>query len=80
MAAPFNTTMQELIEMRYLWRAEIVPDNGRLIGVLGAESHTGLDAAVGVSWRGFCGEGVGGRAMSYGGAVPERLVLGGADP
>lgn len=51
-AAPFNTTMRELIEMRYLWRAEIVPDNGRLVSVLGAEPHTALDEAVGASWRG----------------------------
>ncbi len=51
-AAPFNTTMRELIEMRYLWRAEIVPDNARLVRMLGAEPHTGLDEAVGAAWRG----------------------------
>lgn len=51
-AAPFNTTMRELIEMRYLWRTEIVLDNARLVRVLGAEPHTELDEAVRASWRG----------------------------
>ena len=50
-AAPFNTTMRELIEMRYLWRAEIVPDNARLVRLLGAEPHTALEDAVGAAWR-----------------------------
>ncbi|MCB8882492.1 SDR family NAD(P)-dependent oxidoreductase [Acidisoma cellulosilytica] len=45
-AAPFNTTMRELLEMRYLWREEITLDNTRLRGILGEEPHTPLDQAV----------------------------------
>jgi len=45
-AAPFNTTMRELLEMRYLWRETITLDNARLRAILGAEPHTPLDAAV----------------------------------
>jgi len=44
--APFNTTMRELLEMRYLWRETITLDNGRLRAILGTEPHTPLDAAV----------------------------------
>lgn len=45
-AAPFNRTMRELLEMRYLWRETITLDNARLLAILGAEPHTPLDAAV----------------------------------
>lgn len=45
-AAPFMTVMRELIEMRYLWREEILLDNHRLVAELGAEPHTPLDQAV----------------------------------
>jgi nucleoside-diphosphate-sugar epimerase len=44
--APFNTTMRELLEMRYLWRETITLDNTRLRAILGAEPHTPLDEAV----------------------------------
>jgi nucleoside-diphosphate-sugar epimerase len=46
LATPFNATLRELWEMRYLWRQPVRLDNRRLVGVLGAEPHTPLDAAV----------------------------------
>jgi nucleoside-diphosphate-sugar epimerase len=46
LAAPFNETLRELEEMRYLWRQPVRLDNARLVDVLGAEPHTPLDAAV----------------------------------
>jgi len=45
-AAPFVTTMRELLEMRYLWRETLQLDNERLVATLGREPHTPLDAAV----------------------------------
>jgi nucleoside-diphosphate-sugar epimerase len=46
LAAPFNETLRELCEMRYLWRQAVRLDNARLVAVLGAEPHTPLDVAV----------------------------------
>jgi nucleoside-diphosphate-sugar epimerase len=46
LAAPFNETLRELCEMRYLWRQPVRLDNRRLVDVLGAEPHTPLDVAV----------------------------------
>jgi nucleoside-diphosphate-sugar epimerase len=46
LAAPFNATLRELCEMRYLWRQPVRLDNARLVDVLGAEPHTPLDVAV----------------------------------
>ncbi|WP_321957218.1 NAD-dependent epimerase/dehydratase family protein [Burkholderia cenocepacia] len=45
-AAPFVTTMRELLEMRYLWREPIRMDNARVTAVLGREPVTPLDTAV----------------------------------
>jgi nucleoside-diphosphate-sugar epimerase len=45
-AAPFVTTLRELLEMRYLWRRPVRMNNDRLRIVLGEEPHTPLDAAV----------------------------------
>lgn len=45
-AAPFNETMREMKEMRYLWDRPIGLDNSRLVGFLGDEPHTPLDAAL----------------------------------
>lgn len=44
--APFNVTMRELGEMRYLWERPVRLDNAKLVAVLGAEPHTPLDEAV----------------------------------
>jgi nucleoside-diphosphate-sugar epimerase len=46
LAAPFVTTLRELLEMRYLWRQEVRMDNSRLVAVLGAEPRTPLDEAI----------------------------------
>ncbi|MCS0633276.1 NAD(P)H-binding protein [Telluria mixta] len=46
LATPFNDTLRELWEMRYLWRQPVRLDNARLVEVLGTEPHTPLDAAV----------------------------------
>ncbi|WP_105131824.1 NAD-dependent epimerase/dehydratase family protein [Burkholderia sp. BE12] len=45
-AAPFVTTLRELLEMRYLWREPVRMDNARVIAVLGREPVTPLDTAV----------------------------------
>jgi nucleoside-diphosphate-sugar epimerase len=45
-AAPFNETFRELLEMRYLWQKPIGLDNAKLVKFLGAEPHTPLDAAL----------------------------------
>ncbi len=44
--APFNETMRELLEMRYLWKKPVGLDNTKLVAFLGAEPHTALDTAV----------------------------------
>jgi nucleoside-diphosphate-sugar epimerase len=50
-AAPFNEMLRELLEMRYLWREEVLLDNARLVKLLGAEPHTPLDDALPASLR-----------------------------
>jgi nucleoside-diphosphate-sugar epimerase len=49
LAAPFNETFRELLEMRYLWRRPIGLDNAKLTRFLGAEPHTPLDRALAAS-------------------------------
>jgi nucleoside-diphosphate-sugar epimerase len=46
LAALFDATMRELLEMRYLWEQPVRMDNARLLALLGTEPHTPLDAAV----------------------------------
>ncbi|MFS2215177.1 NAD-dependent epimerase/dehydratase family protein [Telluria sp. Tellsp104] len=46
LATPFNDTLRELWEMRYLWRQPVRLENTRLAEMLGAEPHTPLDVAV----------------------------------
>jgi nucleoside-diphosphate-sugar epimerase len=46
LAAPFVTLMREMLEMRYLWRIPLRLDNRKLVGVIGAEPHTPLQAAL----------------------------------
>lgn len=43
---PFNETLREMFDMRYLWRQPVRMDNRRLVEFLGAEPHTPLDVAV----------------------------------
>ncbi|MET0273389.1 MAG: NAD-dependent epimerase/dehydratase family protein [Phenylobacterium sp.] len=45
-AAPFNETLREMLEMRYLWRTPVLLDNSRLAARLGGEPHTPLDEAL----------------------------------
>lgn len=44
--APFNETLREMQEMRYLWRREVLLDNRRLVARLGAEPVTPLPEAL----------------------------------
>lgn len=53
MAAPFNATLRELLEMRYLWCQSVRLDNTKLVTFLGAEPHTPLDEAVHMTLQGL---------------------------
>ena len=53
LAAPFNATLRELLEMRYLWRQSVRLDNTKLVNFLGAEPHTPLDVAVHTTLQGL---------------------------
>ena len=44
--APFDETMREMLEMRYLWRRPIGLDNGKLVAFLGEEPRTPLVSAI----------------------------------
>ena len=44
--APFNETLREMLEMRYLWEEPVLLDNARLTQRLGAEPHTPIDEAL----------------------------------
>jgi nucleoside-diphosphate-sugar epimerase len=44
--APFNTTVGEMREMRYLWQQPVRLDNSRLKAFLGTEPRTPLDEAL----------------------------------
>lgn len=46
LASPFVTLFREMRELRYLWRTPIRLDNTRLVGTLGREPHTSLEAAL----------------------------------
>ena len=46
LAAPFDETFRELLEMRYLWQTPIGLDNAKLVAFLGEEPHTPLDSAL----------------------------------
>jgi nucleoside-diphosphate-sugar epimerase len=46
LAAPFQETLRELLEMRYLWRKPIGLDNAKLVQFLGEEPHTPLERAL----------------------------------
>jgi nucleoside-diphosphate-sugar epimerase len=45
-AAPFNETLREMLEMRYLWQRPVLLDNARLVAALGCEPRTPLVAAL----------------------------------
>lgn len=44
--APFNETMREMLEMRYLWDRPVLLDNAKLVARLGAEPHTPIVDAL----------------------------------
>ncbi|MFZ6658068.1 NAD(P)H-binding protein [Undibacterium sp. TJN19] len=44
--APFQQTLKEMLEMRYLWRAQVRMSNKKLVDFLGDEPRTPLDIAV----------------------------------
>ena len=46
LAAPFNATLREMVEIQYLWRLPVRLRNDKLVDFLGAEPHTPLDSAV----------------------------------
>ncbi|MBW8742763.1 MAG: NAD(P)H-binding protein [Sphingomonas sp.] len=46
LAAPFSTTLRELIEMKPFWRHPVRLDNHALIEAIGDEPHTPLDTAL----------------------------------
>jgi nucleoside-diphosphate-sugar epimerase len=52
-AAPFNETMREMLEMRYLWNRPVLLDNTKLIGRLGAEPQTPIEAALQAALEGM---------------------------
>jgi nucleoside-diphosphate-sugar epimerase len=51
--APFNETLREMLEMRYLWQTPVLMDNARLVARLGAEPHTPIAAALRVALTGL---------------------------
>lgn len=44
--SPFNETMREMLEMRYLWERPVLLDNGKLLARLGEEPHTPIVEAL----------------------------------
>ena len=51
--APFNETMREMLEMRYLWDEPVLLDNARLTARLGAEPRTPLDDGLRAALEGM---------------------------
>ena len=53
LAAPFVTLLREMREMRYLWQHTFELDNARLLRLIGHETHTPWDEAVGAALAGI---------------------------
>ncbi|RAK57241.1 NAD-dependent epimerase/dehydratase family protein [Phenylobacterium deserti] len=51
--SPFNETLRELMEVRYLWETPVLLDNTRLRARLGEEPHTPLATALETTLRGM---------------------------
>lgn len=49
LAAPFDETLREMLEMGYLWKQPIGLDNAKLVRFLGVEPHTPLETAIRVT-------------------------------
>ena len=43
---PFVPLFREMAEMQYLWKVPVRLDNSKLVGLLGAETHTPVDEAL----------------------------------
>lgn len=52
LAAPFNETLREMREMRYLWDEPVLLDDRRLVRQLGAEPRTPLAEALRIALQG----------------------------
>ena len=53
LAAPFNETLRELLEMKPFWQDPVRLENRRLVAFLGDEPRTPLDIAVTATMRGL---------------------------
>ena len=51
--SPFNETMREMLEMRYLWETPVLMDNARLVARLGGEPHTPIETALRAALEGL---------------------------
>ena len=51
--APFNETLREMMEMKYLWQQPIRMNNTKLIQQLGKEPSTPIDKAIEETLRGL---------------------------
>lgn len=52
LAAPFNESLREMLEMRYLWNEPVLLDDSRLVRRLGAEPRTPLVEALRAALQG----------------------------
>jgi nucleoside-diphosphate-sugar epimerase len=52
-AAPFNETMREMLEMRYLWDGPVLLDNSKLVARLGEEPRTPIVEALRAALEGM---------------------------
>lgn len=71
--SPFQQTLKEMMEMRYLWRTEVKMSNQALVDFLGEEPRTPLDVAVRSSLAGL---GCIKRSASYESGVPDARNFG----
>lgn len=51
--APFDETLREVVEMRWLWKEPLELVNDKLVAFLGEEPHTPLDLALAETLRGL---------------------------
>ena len=51
--APFNETLREMLEMRYLWETPVLMDNAKLVARLGKEPHTPIVEALAAALAGL---------------------------
>ena len=61
-ASPFNESLREMLEMRYLWETPVLMNNAKLVARLGEEPHTPTVEALREALAGM-------------GALPHRAIL-----